>query len=204
MPRWSNGCTGPTGRCRSATRSTPARPCRPALRRERLRNGCKGALERARADGGHGHRRRTGSPRRAGGRVYVPPGGRGIADQTGGSCPRETFAPILYVLKYREIRPGPGAAQRRAAGALLGDLHHRPARERTVSCPPAGSDAGTSPMSISGPRRGGRVGGVGPFWRREGDRRRPRKTAPYGLEGLICRRQTQTVNYGRERRWPEG
>ena len=45
---------------------------------------------------------------------------------------QETFAPILYVMTYRRIRPGDRAPERRAAGARVVDLHDRPSRGGAV------------------------------------------------------------------------
>ena len=45
---------------------------------------------------------------------------------------QETFAPILYVLTYADADEAIGAAERRAPGPCLVDLHHRPARGRAL------------------------------------------------------------------------
>ena len=74
------------------------------------------------------------------------------------STSEETFAPILYVLELARPRRGDRAPQRRAAGALVGDLHPRPARGRAVPrAPPAATAA--SPTSTSAPR-GAEIGGA--------------------------------------------
>ena len=63
----------------------------------------------------------------------------------------ETFAPILYVMKYTRLRRGARAAQRRAAGPLVVDLHQRHARGRALPVRRAAPTA-ASPTSISARR----------------------------------------------------
>ena len=45
---------------------------------------------------------------------------------------QETFAPILYLMRYRELRRSDPHPQRRAARAVVGDSHPRRPRGRAV------------------------------------------------------------------------
>ena len=91
------------------------------------------ALDRARADGRRGRRRRRPRARRPLARRLVRRADdRPDAGTVAPSSRDETFAPILYVLDVRRARRGGRAAERRAAGPRLVDLHDRPARGRGV------------------------------------------------------------------------
>ena len=73
---------------------------------------------------------------------------------------QETFAPILYVLRYRDARRGDRAAQRRAAGLVVVHLHDD-LREAERFMSAAGSDCGIANVNIgpSGAEIGGAFGG---------------------------------------------
>ena len=105
------------------------------------------ALDQARAEGG----KVTGGERVqvAGDGVYVRPALVEMPAQTAVVL-RETFAPILYVMSYGDLGEAIALQQRRAAGALLVDLHQRHARGRAVRLrSPAPTAA--SPTSTSAP-----------------------------------------------------
>ena len=57
---------------------------------------------------------------------------------------QETFAPILYVIRYRTLDEAIAHPQRRAAGPVVGDLHRRRPRGRAVLLA-AGSAIAASP-----------------------------------------------------------
>ena len=190
MPRWSNGCTGPTGRCRSATRSTPARWSARSTTRAPS-NGCRRrwsarAPTAARSPAANGST--EGVPE---GGVYVRPAGRGNAGPDGESCARRTFAPILYVLKYREFDQAlalhNGVPQGLSSAIYTTDL-----RESELFLSAAGSDAGIANVNIgpSGAEIGGAFGG-------EKETGGGRESGSDAWKAYM-RRQTQTVNYGRE------
>ncbi len=150
------------------------------------------ALARAQADGGKlvaGGRRVLADE--APDAFYVEPAIVAMPAQTD-VVRSETFAPILYVLDLRHPRRGDRAAQRRAAGSVLVDLHPRPARGRALPRRRTAPTAG-SPTSTSG-RRGRRSAA------RSAARRRPAAAAsPARTPGAsYMRRATNTVNYSTE------
>ena len=104
----------------------------------------------------------------------------------------ETFAPILYVLTYRDARRGDRPAQRRPAGPVVGDLHHRPARGRAVPRRPDGSDCGIVNVNIgtSGAEIGGAFGG-------EKETGGGRESGSDAWKAYM-RRATNTINYSGE------
>jgi aldehyde dehydrogenase (NAD+) len=103
----------------------------------------------------------------------------------------ETFAPILYVMPYREfdeaIALQNGVPQGLSSAVFTGDVHEA---ERFVS--PAGSDCGIANVNIgtSGAEIGGAFGGE--------------KNSGGGRESgsdawkAYMRRATNTINYGRD------
>ena len=145
----SRGSATPTASCPSATRWTRARWSGRSID-EAAFAPCRIALEQAQAEGGS---------LVAGGE---PPDGRRPPDASTSRRPscacradrrgaaRRRSRPILYVLTYDDPRRGHRPAQRCPAGSLVGDLHPRPARSRTLPVG-GGSDCG-SPMSTSAPR----------------------------------------------------
>ncbi|WNQ38126.1 aldehyde dehydrogenase family protein [Bordetella pertussis] len=62
---------------------------------------------------------------------YVRPAIVEMPGQTDVVC-HETFAPILYVMRYGDLPAALGHAQRRAARPVVRHLHQRPARSRGV------------------------------------------------------------------------
>ena len=101
----------------------------------------------------------------------------------------ETFAPILYVMKYRDARRGIADAERRAAGPVVVDLHHQPASAAEHSCRPSGSDCGIANVNIgtSGAEIGGAFGG-------EKETGGGRESGSDAWKAYM-RRQTNTINY---------
>ncbi len=88
------------------------------------------ALEAAKAAGGvvtGGERVECGGP----GAAYVRPALVEMPAQVGPAL-RETFAPILYVMKYRDLGEAIALPERRPAGPFVVDLHQRSARGRAV------------------------------------------------------------------------
>ena len=101
--------------------------------------------------------RRSARARRGGEQVEAVPGGYYVRPaivemkRQEGPVLQETFAPILYVMRYRELDEAIALNNACAAGAVLVDLHHRHARSRSGSCPRPGPTAG-SPTSTSARR----------------------------------------------------
>jgi aldehyde dehydrogenase (NAD+) len=130
----------------------------PLIDRRRVRRDAARARPR-RAGAAHGHGRRARHRRGRRRRVLrrARRSSRCRADRRG---QRETFAPILYVMTYGELRRRDRAAQRRAAGAVVVDLHHRPARGRALHSAPR-LDCGIANVNIgpSGAEIGGAFGG---------------------------------------------
>ena len=166
---------------------------RPADRRGGLR-GHAAALDAAAGSGRHGARRRARSrpawPRHTTSRPALVE----MPAQDGRWCD-ETFAPILYVMRYRRPRRGDRAAQRRAAGPVVVDLHHSTARGRDV---PVGARLRLRHRQRQhrhlGRRDRRRVR------RREGDRRRPRSRAPTPGRPTCAGRPTRSTS-ARPCRW---
>ena len=67
------------------------------------------------------------------------------------SSAEETFAPILYVMTYRDARRGDRDPERRRAGAVLGHLHRATCARPSGSSRPRAPTA-ASPTSTSAPR----------------------------------------------------
>ena len=102
----------------------------------------------------------------------------------------ETFAPILYVMKYHDLDAGHRNAQRRAAGTVVVHLLDGRARSRDVPVG-SGSDCGIANVNIgpSGAEIGGAFGG-------EKDTGGGRESGSDAWKAYM-RRQTNTVNYSR-------
>ena len=175
-------------RRRSAIRSKPGTLVGPLID-EAAFDGMQRALGRGprRRRRGHGRRARRGSRGREA--FYVAPGaGRDAgADR---AVLRETFAPILYVMRYTRPRRGDRAAQRRAAGPVVVDLHQRPARGRALHLGRAAPTA-ASPTSTSA-RPGAEIGGAFGGEKETGGGREAGSDA----WKAYMRRATNTINYG--------
>ncbi len=148
------------------------------------------ALEQAKADGGVVH---------GGGRVlssefpnahYVAPAIVEMPGQTEIVC-QETFAPILYVMKYRELADAI-ALQNAVPQGLASCIFSTDVREAETFLSAVGSDCGIANVNIgpSGAEIGGAFGG-------EKETGGGRESGSDAWKGYM-RRQTNTVNYSRE------
>jgi len=157
---------------------------------ERARDAMEAALAEARAQGGkvHGGGRAT-VPGCEGG-AYVKPALVEMASQSE-LVRRETFAPILYVLRYREVdeafRLHNAAPQGLASSIFTNDLRET---ERFLSS--AGSDCGIANVNIgpSGAEIGGAFGG-------EKETGGGRESGSDSWKAYM-RRATNTINFSRE------
>jgi len=148
------------------------------------------ALAEASADGGQIHGGETVSVREAAGGFYVRPALIEMPCQTA-LVMRETFAPILYVMSYREldaaIEQHNAVPQGLASAIFTSDL-----REMELFLSACGSDCGIANVNIgtSGAEIGGAFGGE--------------KASGGGREAgsdawkSYMRRATNTINYSRE------
>ncbi len=124
------------------------------------------------------------------GGAYVSPAIVEMPDQTEIVC-EETFAPILYVMRYDELGEAialhNGVPQGLASCIFTTDL-----REAETFLSAAGSDCGIANVNIgpSGAEIGGAFGG-------EKDTGGGRESGSDAWKAYM-RRQTQTVNYSRE------
>ncbi|MBC8113395.1 MAG: aldehyde dehydrogenase family protein [Candidatus Saccharimonas sp.] len=153
------------------------------------------ALIRAKADGGvvHGGGRLTDTDLTntvpAGG-VYVRPALVEI-NPAAGIVQEETFAPILYVMRYRSLEEAislhNNVPQGLASSILTSDM-----REAELFCSPAGSDCGIVNVNVgpSGAEIGGAFGG-------EKDTGGGRESGSDSWKAYM-RRTTNTVNYSSE------
>ena len=100
----------------------------------------------------------------------------------------ETFAPILYVMKYSTLDEAHRHAERRAAGPVVVDLHREPEGRRAFLSA-AGSDCGIANVNIgtSGAEIGGAFGG-------EKETGGGRESGSDAWKAYM-RRQTNTINY---------
>ena len=148
------------------------------------------ALERAAADGGVVH---------GGGRVlqseypdacYVAPAIVEMREQSAIVC-QETFAPILYVMKYRELADAI-AMQNAVPQGLASCIFSTDVRETEQFLSAVGSDCGIANVNIgpSGAEIGGAFGG-------EKETGGGRESGSDAWKGYM-RRQTNTVNYSRD------
>ncbi len=148
------------------------------------------ALEQAQADGGQVH---------GGGRVladkypnahYVAPAIVEMPGQSEIVC-QETFAPILYVMKYRELAEAI-ALQNAVPQGLASCIFSTDVRETETFLSAVGSDCGIANVNIgpSGAEIGGAFGG-------EKETGGGRESGSDAWKGYM-RRQTNTVNYSRE------
>ncbi len=152
--------------------------------------GMERALEQVKADGGHIH---------GGGRAfestypdayYVHPA---IAEMPGQTdiVTHETFAPILYVMKYRDLDQAI-AIQNGVPQGLSSCIFSTDVRETEEFLAATGSDCGIANVNIgpSGAEIGGAFGG-------EKDTGGGRESGSDAWKGYM-RRQTNTINYSRE------
>ena len=149
--------------------------------------GMQRALDAARAEGGvvHGGARAEGV---AGGH-YVRPALVEMPMQTD-IVRTETFAPILYVLRYREFSEAI-ALQRDVPQGLSSSIFTTDMREAELFLSAVGSDCGIANVNTgpSGAEIGGAFGG-------EKETGGGRESGSDAWKAYM-RRQTQTVNYGR-------
>ena len=147
------------------------------------------ALAAARAQGGlvSGGER---MPTDLGGAYYVRPAIVLMPGQTD-IVRQETFAPILYVLKYRDLEQAI-ATHNDVPQGLSSCIFSSDVRETEVFLSPAGSDCGMANVNIgpSGAEIGGAFGG-------EKDTGGGRESGSDAWKAYM-RRQTVTVNYSRE------
>ena len=149
------------------------------------------AIEEAQAQGGRlvagGQRVTAGVPS---GGVYVEPAIIEI-DADAAILQQETFAPILYVLRYRDfahaIEINNGVPQGLASAVFTDNV-----REAEQFCSPAGSDCGIANVNIgtSGAEIGGAFGG-------EKDTGGGRESGSDSWKAYM-RRATNTINYSTE------
>jgi aldehyde dehydrogenase (NAD+) len=148
------------------------------------------ALERARADGGVVHGGGRVLTDRFPGGAYVEPAIVLMPGQTDLVC-HETFAPILYVMKYDSLDEAitlhNGVPQGLSSCIFSNDV-----RETETFLSAVGSDCGIANVNIgpSGAEIGGAFGG-------EKDTGGGRESGSDAWKGYM-RRQTATVNYSRE------
>jgi aldehyde dehydrogenase (NAD+) len=151
----------------------------------------RAALDRATAQGGAllcgGERVTEGVP--AGG-FYVRPAIVRVPGNLDIVC-EETFAPILYVMAYREIEEAI-QLQNGVRQGLSSAIFTNDAREAEWFVSPAGSDCGIANVNIgtSGAEIGGAFGG-------EKDTGGGRESGSDAWKAYM-RRATNTINYGRE------
>ncbi len=151
-------------------------------------NGMQAALESARKDGG----KVTGGERVApeGKAFYVKPAIAEMASQTTTVC-HETFAPILYVLRYENFEEAV-ALQNAVPQGLSSSVFTTDLREAERFLSPVGSDCGIANVNIgtSGAEIGGAFGG-------EKETGGGRESGSDAWKAYM-RRATNTVNYSSE------
>lgn len=165
---------------------------------ERAWNGMQAALARAAAESGivhGGHRLNDGVPK---GGVYVRPAivdfpnASGRAGTGSGSTPsivrEETFAPILYVQRYRDFEQAI-AIHNDVPQGLASSIMTSDVREAELFCSSAGSDCGIVNVNVgpSGAEIGGAFGG-------EKDTGGGRESGSDSWKSYM-RRTTNTINY---------
>ncbi|RVU17756.1 L-piperidine-6-carboxylate dehydrogenase [Methylobacterium oryzihabitans] len=121
--------------------------------------------------------------------AYVRPALVEMPEQAG-PMRRETFAPILYVTRYRDL-DGAIAAQNAVAAGLSSSIFTGDLREAELFVSAAGSDCGIANVNIgpSGAEIGGAFGG-------EKETGGGRESGSDAWKGYM-RRATNTINYGR-------
>ena len=152
--------------------------------------GMERALEQVKADGGqiHGGGRALESEYSAA--HYATPAIAEMAGQTD-IVKHETFAPILYVMKYRDLDAAI-ALQNGVPQGLSSCIFSTDLRETEEFLSATGSDCGIANVNIgpSGAEIGGAFGG-------EKDTGGGRESGSDAWKGYM-RRQTNTINYSRE------
>ena len=151
---------------------------------ERARRSEEGGRQRSTA----GSASRTGVPQ---GGAYVRPAIVEIKPEAP-IVKEETFAPILYVMRYDDARRGDRDPQRRPAGPCQSAIFTGDVREAETFLSPAGSDCGIANVNIgtSGAEIGGAFGGE--------------KATGGGRESgsdawkAYMRRATNTINYSKD------
>ncbi len=148
------------------------------------------ALEQAHADGGKVHGAGRAHEDTFPNAYYAQPV---IAEMPGQSdiVRHETFAPILYVMKYRDLDEAI-AIQNGVPQGLSSCIFSTDVRETELFLSASGSDCGIANVNIgpSGAEIGGAFGG-------EKDTGGGRESGSDAWKGYM-RRQTNTINYSRE------
>jgi aldehyde dehydrogenase (NAD+) len=144
------------------------------------------ALDTARADGGIVH---GGAQAEGPGGVYVRPALVEMPGQTA-VVERETFAPILYVMRYSRLEAAIDL-QNAVAQGLSSSIFTNDVREAELFLSAAGSDCGIANVNIgpSGAEIGGAFGG-------EKETGGGRESGSDAWRAYM-RRATNTINYGR-------
>jgi aldehyde dehydrogenase (NAD+) len=147
-------------------------------------------IEQARADGGAVHGGGRVLADRYPGAHYVRPAIVEMPGQTDIVC-QETFAPILYAMKYRELSDAI-AMHNNVPQGLSSCIFSTDVRETETFLSATGSDCGIANVNIgpSGAEIGGAFGG-------EKETGGGRESGSDAWKGYM-RRQTNTVNYSRE------
>ena len=148
------------------------------------------ALAQAAAEGGAVHGGGRALADRYPDAHYATPAIVEMPDQTAIVC-QETFAPILYVMKYRDLSAAI-AMQNAVPQGLASCIFSTDLRETETFLSAAGSDCGIANVNIgpSGAEIGGAFGG-------EKETGGGRESGSDAWKGYM-RRQTNTVNYSRE------
>ncbi|SIO54185.1 aldehyde dehydrogenase (NAD+) [Rhodovulum sp. ES.010] len=152
-------------------------------------DGMQAALKEAEAAGGtvHGGERVSVGPEAA---YYVRPALVEMPDQTG-PVAQETFAPILYAMKYDDLDAAL-AMHNAVGGGLSSSIFTTDLREMELFLSARGSDCGIANVNIgtSGAEIGGAFGG-------EKETGGGRESGSDAWKGYM-RRATNTINYSRE------
>ncbi|WP_323780844.1 aldehyde dehydrogenase family protein [Thalassovita sp.] len=148
------------------------------------------SLEQAKAEGGVVHGGDRALTETHGGAAYVHPAIVELPAQTT-IMHHETFAPILYVVKYRDLDEAIGM-QNAVPQGLSSCIFSTDLRETEEFLSASGSDCGIANVNIgpSGAEIGGAFGG-------EKDTGGGRESGSDAWKGYM-RRQTNTINYSRE------
>jgi aldehyde dehydrogenase (NAD+) len=152
--------------------------------------GMERAVEQAQAEGGVVHGGERVLADRYPGAHYVRPAIVEMPGQTDIVC-QETFAPILYAMKYRELSDAI-AMHNNVPQGLSSCIFSTDVRETETFLSATGSDCGIANVNIgpSGAEIGGAFGG-------EKETGGGRESGSDAWKGYM-RRQTNTVNYSRE------
>ena len=153
-------------------------------------NAMERALEQVKADGGKVHGGGSALRNTFPDAAYVHPAIAEMPDQTDIVC-HETFAPILYVLKYTDLDEAI-ALQNGVPQGLSSCIFSTDVRETEYFLSAGGSDCGIANVNIgpSGAEIGGAFGG-------EKDTGGGRESGSDAWKGYM-RRQTNTINYSRD------